>query len=517
MNKTKRSISLPGPVGEQHVQNIVLEPHFTSESCVLFQFAMQQYSAIPSNFDFNQPKPQIVSSTGVSFVAPLSEKQNEPSELIGSTVLQEHTRLVSSPGSAMSTSDTVAAERKTDYTSGSVEECDSEMALNPSLKSPKKRKSTSVSKDSPKDSSNQGGNKSPSHKNAEMQNNQHELENSSHKHDQGDITGKQLPVLTDKKLRRLEKNRVSARECRRRKREAAESMVHEISALEAENVQLRLQLQIGQEAETSVNAEQLKLTSEIDTLLKSGEASEADIYSTLEEFKEKYADYGHSRRSSIEFHLRNIARLLMPTRTTSVVMHVFNSTPAATNVSSDTTNNICLSDASVTPATVVSKQTTPSLVSGLGVPGSASNLVESVGIGDITDRNSVIPTTENPTPTTVTQTTKNFSARSEQFELKKLFSFLVKYLEVTPEQAAALKDSRFVAQEMDSCLEEALKVLTELRDRLTKTGDDLEAEFNNVRAILSPTQAAKFLVWVANNAACMHMLNELWDRVYPCS
>ena len=68
---------------------------------------------------------------------------------------------------------------------------------------------------------------------------------------------------------------------------------------------------------------------------------------------------------------------------------------------------------------------------------------------------------------------------------------------------------------MDSCLEEALKVLNELRVRLTQTGDDLEAEFSNVRSILSPTQAAKFLVWVANNAACMHMLNELWDRVYP--
>ena len=50
---------------------------------------------------------------------------------------------------------------------------------------------------------------------------------------------------------------------------------------------------------------------------------------------------------------------------------------------------------------------------------------------------------------------------------------------------------------------------------MTQTGEDLEAEFDNVRSILTPTQAAKFLVWVANNGAAMHMLNELWERVYP--
>ena len=97
---------------------------------------------------------------------------------------------------------------------------------------------------------------------------------------------------------------------------------------------------------------------------------------------------------------------------------------------------------------------------------------------------------------------------------KSLFQYLVRHLEVTPQQAAALKDSRFVAQELDGCLETALGVLQELRARLATTTDNLDAEFNHVRSILTPTQAAKFLVWVANNKACMHMLNELWDRVY---
>ena len=51
--------------------------------------------------------------------------------------------------------------------------------------------------------------------------------------------------LSEKKLRRLEKNRLSARECRRRKREATENMERQINVLEGENLRLRLQLQVS--------------------------------------------------------------------------------------------------------------------------------------------------------------------------------------------------------------------------------------------------------------------------------
>lgn len=50
---------------------------------------------------------------------------------------------------------------------------------------------------------------------------------------------------SEKKLRRLEKNRLSARECRRRKREATEHMERQINVLEGENLRLRLQLQVS--------------------------------------------------------------------------------------------------------------------------------------------------------------------------------------------------------------------------------------------------------------------------------
>lgn len=58
--------------------------------------------------------------------------------------------------------------------------------------------------------------------------------------------GKDGEPLSEKKLRRLEKNRLSARECRRRKREATENMQGQINQLEGENLRLRLQLQVSE-------------------------------------------------------------------------------------------------------------------------------------------------------------------------------------------------------------------------------------------------------------------------------
>jgi hypothetical protein len=309
--------------------------------------------------------------------------------------------------------------------------------------------------------------------------------------------------LSEKKLRRLEKNRLSARECRRRKREMTENIQHQINAQEAENLQLRLQLQIGQEAESCIASEQGKVTQDIHDLLKSG-ASEADIYSTLEEFKEKYADYGKSRRSSIEFHLRQIERLLMPTQTTSVIMHAIQG-GVTTGAPTPANQAELTSSAEVSP-----------VVSGVSPADLLSQAVSPDSIDVSTSLTSEISTvTILPSPAAILEQAAAGDPPSQRLDPKALFRYLVQYLEVTPQQAAAMKDSRLVAQEMDGCLETALGVLSELRDRLAQTGEDLETEFYNVRSILTPTQAAKFLVWVANNDACVHMLNELWDRVYP--
>jgi hypothetical protein len=248
------------------------------------------------------------------------------------------------------------------------------------------------------------------------------------------------------------------------------------------------------------------VTEEIDGLLKSG-ASEGEIYATIEEFKEKFADYGRDRRSAIQFHLQNVERLLQPTQTTSVAMRAlhgggpnFASKPQqapAADVPTVVTSATGVPDPMALPiptATVASE------------PVSAA-LEESV-------EPSAAPS-DPSVPTTAAMNIPSPKVDTELLQPKKLFTHLVNYLQVTPQQAGALKDSRWVARELDQSLATSLSVLQELRDRLNQIGDGMETEFNNVRSILTPTQAAKFLVWVADNRACMHMLNELWSRVYP--
>jgi hypothetical protein len=328
--------------------------------------------------------------------------------------------------------------------------------------------------------------------------------------------GKDGQQLSEKKLRRLEKNRLSARECRRRKREATEHLQHEINQLEAENLQLRLQLQIGQEAESCDLIEQTRVvTQDIQNLLASG-ASEADIFATLEEFKEKYADYGKSRRSGIEFHLRQIERLLKPTQTTSIVMHAIQGGTTTTSATTAAEDSVDEPTSLLLPVSPNSHSTVASTASLQSVLSHEDNpLAGAPSTHDSSLSTSPSPLVMNTASTTTTTVKSAQPPPPQQLDPKALFQYLVNYLEVTPQQAAAMKDSRFVARELDGILDSSLRVLYELRRRLAETGEDLEAEFADVRSILTPTQAARFLVWVANNAACVHMLNELWDRVYP--
>mmetsp|Transcript_10801 Transcript_10801/g.16308 ORF Transcript_10801/g.16308 Transcript_10801/m.16308 type:complete len:745 (-) Transcript_10801:28-2262(-) len=364
--------------------------------------------------------------------------------------------------------------------------------------------------------------------------------------------------LSEKKIRRLEKNRLSARNCRRKKKEVTQNLQREIAILEGQNLRLRLQLQIGQEAEQLSKEEQDRVTEGLDTLLKGG-ASDSEIYLNIEEFKEKYADYGRDTRSAIDFHLRNVERLLMPTTTTTVAMRALdggmnvtsgsgNSGNSAGNANANSPSNInaggskkdtlnaCTSTSNDSGSTssikVENKDNFPEHEKNkAGVTtGTSAATVLNKAQGGITVENKILnqktpPTSETKTGVAVatmanvTKTTQNQQQQQKQKQPsvapKSLFQYLVNYLQVTPSQAAALKDSRHVAKELDAALVKSLAMLQELRETLTQCTDDLDAEFTTIRSILTPRQAAKFLVWVANNGACMHMLNELWSRQYP--
>jgi hypothetical protein len=265
-------------------------------------------------------------------------------------------------------------------------------------------------------------------------------------------------------------------------------------------------------------------------VLKSG-ASDPEIYNSIEMFKEKFADYGRDRRSAMEFHLRNAERLLMPTTTTSVAMRALGGGIGADESEGSEDEEEEEEDGDI--ETFVKEETSQgdqnqsSTSIPAPVPPSHEHEHEHehspeaiIGVSEsllpsATDASAILPTLAADIPEQDSGQIMQSLSKLKTPEPKELFSYLVNFLQVTPEQAAALKDSRHVAKELDSALETSLAMLGELRERLTDMGQNLDAEFSEIRSILTPRQAAKFLVWVANNGACMHMLNELWSKVYP--
>jgi len=254
-------------------------------------------------------------------------------------------------------------------------------------------------------------------------------------------------ALSEKKLRRLEKNRESARECRRRKKEAAQNLQRQINRYESENLQLRLQLKIGTEAERQDELDQQKVADGLEEMLRSG-ASEGEIWASIEDFKEKYADYGKDRRSAIKFHLDKICHLLKPTTTTTVAMKAIHSQMPTDSTTTETTED---------------------------------------------DSSNLLP--------------PNNKAKT-----KSLFSLLGAYLEVDSTQNQQLSDSRNIAKELDETYVSSIRLVTELQKRLEKDGADLDQQFMEVAHILNPSQLAKFVIWCTNNTAAMHMLNALWTK-----
>jgi hypothetical protein len=134
-----------------------------------------------------------------------------------------------------------------------------------------------------------------------------------------------LQELAEKKKRRLERNRASARECRKRKKEKKLLLRQQLAQLEAENLQLRLKLQVGNESDHH-DAQSAIITTKLNEMINEG-ASETDIEKKIQELKERFSDYGRDRRSAIDFHITQLRRCLQPTQTTRAILWLMSLAP----------------------------------------------------------------------------------------------------------------------------------------------------------------------------------------------
>lgn len=157
-----------------------------------------------------------------------------------------------------------------------------------------------------------------------------------------------LSEAEEKKRKRLEKNRESARECRKRKKDKIDMLRLQLTRLEAENIQFRLKLKVGNEfPDESMGSEPSTISNskdqipfQLENMLMSG-ASDSEIRTTVEELQERYADYGLNRRTTLAFHISQLRRCLLPTQTTRCILwmigcsHLFHNSDGTDKVDID--------------------------------------------------------------------------------------------------------------------------------------------------------------------------------------
>jgi len=95
-----------------------------------------------------------------------------------------------------------------------------------------------------------------------------------------------------------------------------------------------------------------------------------------------------------------------------------------------------------------------------------------------------------------------------------IWKLVAKDLEVTDEQQKQLMSFQEQVEVMDDDLQLTLDMLKQLRSLIDDKNSSLDQELLEIQKILTPTQTAKFILWVTQNPACMHMLNQLWRHVY---
>lgn len=259
-----------------------------------------------------------------------------------------------------------------------------------------------------------------------------------------------LQELAEKKKRRLERNRASARQCRKRKKEKKLLLRQQLAQLEAENLQLRLKLQVGNDAEHDHDIQSAIITTKLNEMITEG-ASEIDIDKKIQELKERFSDYGRDRRSAVDFHITQLRRCLQPTQTTRAILWLMSLAPKFYEITTGSLQSIMSSQANDLMALWYS-------------------LLETI----------------KPTP-----------------EQRKL---MISYTTPTNPDEDPFESIKQVTDFCNQTLDRIVEIIC-------NKNDNLDQEMANLQNILSPRQTAKFILWIDKNPACMQMLEALWPHV----
>lgn len=91
-------------------------------------------------------------------------------------------------------------------------------------------------------------------------------------------------------------------------------------------------------------------------------------------------------------------------------------------------------------------------------------------------------------------------------------AMLFKEIGFTEEQRAKLRSRKLRIQDMQQEIQQSVQMVRNLRSKVEAQQLILSEQMSQLMAILRPAQAAKFLLWIKNNPACMALLQKLWDQ-----
>jgi delta 1-pyrroline-5-carboxylate dehydrogenase len=267
----------------------------------------------------------------------------------------------------------------------------------------------------------------------------------------------------ERRQRRLEKNRESARECRARKKAKVLALHQQLAKLETDNLHLRLQLtgaaagtaSGGDAGGSATGPDAASPFSSLEAMIEKG-ASEKEIQDAIKELQERFSDYGRDRTSAFAFHLSQLKRCLLPTQTTRTMLWLMRC--AMQYLSSEGEINY----------------TTKTEVAG------ADGSVQTTHSTEVVELLSSLLQTIKPTK----------EQRKQLVSLTSIYSG-------APQSGIDFSDEMI----------QRLGILVKDKNEL------LDSEMSNISRILSATQIAKFILWIDANPLIMQMLESFWPHI----
>mmetsp|Transcript_6619 Transcript_6619/g.13406 ORF Transcript_6619/g.13406 Transcript_6619/m.13406 type:complete len:491 (-) Transcript_6619:123-1595(-) len=124
-------------------------------------------------------------------------------------------------------------------------------------------------------------------------------------------------------------------------------------------------------------------------------------------------------------------------------------------------------------------------------------------------------------PTTVSKMTMwSLQQNDEFYDEKKnqktfgggIWNMLCSELELSDDQKRTLMSMRGGIRQQRRNIAECLRILTELDNRVKSNFESNANQMDQVMESITPSQQAKFLLWIERNQACTFMLNNMWNK-----